>query len=173
MKGSAALILTTLLCAGCGDDGAPHDPEDLRTRFDVQLGVFDADTSTFAELSDAEHVEIIVGFQGLVFIDLALLTDAPIGARFQAVSEVDFDDDELDFTFQDNYVFFEDRAGVKIAPSFRVAFDIPVDRIDGEEIELHVVLTDDTWRADLRRRFRIADLDGCLHNPDGGEPICD
>jgi len=95
-----------------------------------------------------------------------MMTADPVPPRMQAVCEVDFvDSDALDFAFQDNYVFFEDEGQWRLAPSFRVAFDEPLDEIDGQHVTLRLTLGDDDWVSEVSATVEIADRDGCMHDP--------
>lgn len=157
----------------CGDD-APPDDEVPGTPFDVQFGVWDGDAQVFSELEDAQRVELVSGFQGLVFVNLALLADREVPARYRAEGEIVFEDYDERYPFYDNQVLFEPVGDAwRVVPSFRVPFGLPASELDGRVVRFDLRLESlaDDWFAEASIRFTIHD-GNCVHTPEG-EFICD
>lgn len=165
----ASATLGALALAACAEEAAGPGEPVHSLEFPLQLGAWDSSTETFVELPDAAQVEIVMGFQGLVFVNLALLTDEAIPQRFRAEGELTFLDTGEMFPVVDNQVFFEPLPGETwLVPSFRIPLSGTAATLDGREIELVVTLSsqDDTWCSDLDKRLVLHDGD-CVHNPDG------
>lgn len=169
--GAALVVCARLLwaCSGSEEGG----PETYRS-FDVQVGVWDPDEESFTELADGQQVELVSGFQGLVFVNLALLAERGIPARFRAHGEIVFDDFDERYPFTDNQVLFEPLDDDwRVVPSFRVPFGLPASALDGREfrLELEFESLSDDWRAALSRRFTIHD-GNCVHTAED-EFVCE
>ncbi len=152
--------------ADAGPDAAPAEP------FDFEIGRLDQE-GAFVPLGSQDTMEIVVGFQGLIFIDVALQTTAPIPARLEGLATVHFDDAAYDFTFRDNYVSFEASAhGPRLCRAFRVPFGQDLALLDGQTITLELELSAAGWQGGHSASFQIADNEDCYEAVDG-EIICE
>lgn len=171
--GSVLAAMVALAVGACGDagDGAPG-PEP--TVFTVEFGTWDADARVFAPLADGAPVDVVMGFQGLVFVNLALRAERNIAARFVARGEVVFEDYDERYPFYDNQVLFEPVGDAwRVVPSFRVPFGLPASELAGRPVRLDLVLTshDGAWAAEGTFRFVLVDS-RCVHTPEG-EFVCE
>lgn len=165
-------IIVALTLAACSEATQESEPE--RETFEVQLGVWDADQAVFSELVDEAPVDLVMGFQGLVFVNLALFADGDIPARYTAAGTITFEDVDETVPFFDGQVLFE-RLGedARMVPSFRLAFDLPASELDGRIARFDVTLRshDDAWESTATCTFQILDR-ACEHLP-SGEVVCD
>lgn len=165
------LLLTAFVLAACSEVAPEPEPE--RETFDVQLGVWDGEEEVFSELLADEPVDLVMGFQGLVFVNLALFADGDIPARYTADGSITFEDVDETVPFFDGQVLFEPFGdGARMVPSFRVAFDLPASQLDGRIARFDVTLRshDDEWESTATYSFQIMDRE-CEHLP-SGEIIC-
>ena len=160
---SSALVSCALL-GGC-DEPTP-EPEPEPEPFALTVGTYDYETEVFQELADGAEVEVLIGFQGLVFIDLALLTEDSIPAQAQVRAQVDFrDTPEVAFSFRDDYLYFDADPFGQLA-SLRVPFQNAVDEIDRDEMTMTLEITAGDFAAERTIRLMVVN-DGCVHLPDG------
>jgi hypothetical protein len=161
--------------ASCGPEDAAGEADaqpDLPVQpFSVQIGRLDA-AHAFTPIASTDSVEIVVGFQGLIFFDLALLAPAEVPAEMSAEAAVRFDDPAQNFSFRTNHVEFRPFRGGRLSPAFRVPFGQDLALIAGQHIAIELVLTAPGWRGEASADFDIVDEDVC--SPDGtGEDRCD
>ena len=169
-----SLLLLPLLALFACSEGLEPEPEPERESFTVALGVWNPADEVFSELAEEEPVDLVMGFQGLVFVNLALFADGEIPARYTAEGEIVFEDVDERFPFFDGQVLFESYGdGTRLVPSFRLAFDLPASELDGRIARFDVTLRshDDEWESTASCTFQIHDS-ACEHLP-SGEIICD
>lgn len=164
----AFIVLFGTACGGdAGDDDEPAVP------YALTLGVWDAESATFTELADGDVVEMIVGFQGLVFANLALMTWDDVPVRQVAEADVELVQHGMQYPFVDNQLFFEQVAeGALVVPSFRVPFELPETELIGEQVRLRVVVGADGREAVVEASFVIRDDEDCFHTP-WDEIVCE
>lgn len=170
----AAAALWSLALSACGVDGPDTEPEPEGERFDVAVGRWDPDAETFEALADGAPVELVAGFQGLIFVNLALRAERDVPARYIADGEIVFEDVDERYPFYDPQVLFEPVGDTsRVVPSFRVPFGLPASELDGRMVRFDLRLEShrDDWWAETSVRFRIHDGD-CVHTPEG-EFVCD
>lgn len=167
----ALVFILFVSLAACGE--ATDAPVDDSTPFALTMGVWSADDAVFAELADGQEVNVVMGFQGLVFANLALMAERDIPARFTAEGEIVFPDVDERYPFYDNQVLFEPLdESWRLVPSFRVPFGLPASELDGREVRLDLRFEsrDGAWVSEASYVFTLTDED-CVHTPDG-EFIC-
>ncbi len=174
------IVMRSLLClslialVGCSEALAPTEPEPDRDVFELQLGVWNAEDEVFSELQDEGTTELVMGFQGLVFVNLALFAGGSIPARYVADGEIVFEDVDERIPFFDGQVLFEPLGDDhRLVPSFRVPFNLPASELDGRVVRLDITLSshDGKWESSASTRFTIHDGE-CEHLP-SGEIVCD
>ncbi|MFB6264190.1 MAG: hypothetical protein ABEL76_11280 [Bradymonadaceae bacterium] len=159
---SAALVACA---AGCSPDGAssseggdagPADRDAHGTKnVELEIGLLD-EKGRFDPLERGERVRIEVGFQGLIFIDFALLGPERLPSRLSGVAEVRFAESDDDFRKRRNGVRFRRRAdGKRVAERFRVPFS-SLSAAVGSRITLVARLRRGEWRAHGRTTIEIA-----------------
>lgn len=160
-----AAVLGCLLVA-CGE--VLEEPPPMPDPFAMQVGIWDAETATFNPLVDGQPVSVVQGFQGLVFLNLALFSDANIPPRFQAEGTLVFRDTGEVRELYDNQVLFETRSEGMVVPSFRVGLPYRVSELADRAVDVTLTLTslDDAWQSDAAFWFIISDQT-CRHLPDG------
>ena len=168
------LVVPLLALFACSEVALGPEPGPERETFSVSLGVWDSSDDVFSELVEEQPVDLVMGFQGLVFVNLALFADGDIPARYTAEGEVVFEDADERVPFFDGQVLFE-RFGddARLVPSLRLAFDLPASELDGRTARFNVTLRshDDEWEAHASGTFEIHDR-ACEHLP-SGEIVCD
>lgn len=171
---AAGWMATAMAGGACADvavderDAGPDAPADT---FEVVVGVPD-ETFRFAPIRVDDTVEIVVGFQGLIFIDLLLDVPADVPWRLGADCDVSFDDrPDFDFAFRVNLIEF-DSVAERRRGELRVHFGQDVALIDGRDISIAVRLFASGWEGRARASFRIADDERCIENP-AGELECE
>ncbi len=163
--------LVALCLFACGADPSP-EPEEQLNEFEFQIGTWDPVAEVFHELAEGDPVPLVQGFQGLIFVNLALLGDREIPARFEAEAEIVFEDYDERYAFSDPQLLFEPLDDTwRVVPSFRVPFDLPVSELTQRPVLLRISLRSEDWAATKECRFWIADAN-CHHNPDGSF-VCD
>lgn len=170
---AAAMLTVLALVIACGGDAAAPEPTPDPEMFSVKVGVWDADQAAFSELQSGQSVNIVMGFQGLVFVNLALLTEAEIPNRFSAEGTLTFEDDGRTLSLYDNQVLFESMLDAHLVPSFRIPFSDSASSLANRTLRLDLVLTsqDLEWQAERTFTFTITDRQ-CQHMPDGTF-VCD
>jgi len=171
----ASLVAALLCVAACGDDTVTgEEPVVPAEPFELEIGVLDSDSGDFVPLGPSDTVEIVVGFQGLIFVDLALRAPAEVASRFTANAFVAFTDaPELDYSFRDNFVDFDPgRNGTRICRRFRVPFGQELILIDGQDIELDLALRAAGWDGQTTVGFAIEDAEDCIE-AETGELVCE
>lgn len=167
------LLLPFVGLVACSEAALTEEPEVDRDVFEMELGVWNADSEVFSELEDEGTIELVMGFQGLVFVNLALFADGQIPARYIADGEIVFDDVDERMPFFDGQVLFEPAGDeFRLVPSFRVPFNLPASELDGRVVQLDITLRshDDEWESSASARFTIHDGE-CEHLP-SGEIVC-
>lgn len=160
-----------LFATACGDDAGEDD--EPTEPYALTLGTWDNEAATFAELAEGEVVEMVVGFQGLVFANLALMTWDDVPVRQVAEAEVELVGHGLTYPFVDNQLFFEEVGeGALVVPSFRVPFELPETELEGETVRLTVVVAADGREARIEAEFVIRDDEDCFHTP-WDEIVCE
>lgn len=166
------LCLSIVALAACSES-VTTEPEPDRDVFELELGVWNGEDEIFSELENEGTIELVMGFQGLVFVNLALFADGEIPARYIAEGEVVFDDVDERMPFYDGQVLFEPVGDdFRLVPSFRVPFNLPASELDGRVVQLDITLRshDDEWESSASARFKIHDGE-CEHLP-SGEIVC-
>jgi hypothetical protein len=157
-------ILAGSSSAACADS----DVEVIEVEeFDFEIGLLDGEE--FDSLASPDTVEIVVGFQGLIFIDLSLAAEVVLPERVSVVGEVNFTNEpSLTFNLRTDVVLFEqDGDGSSIAPDFRVLFGFDLELLDGKEIELELKLEARGWLGTAQAQFFIVDQEQCFEDPNG------
>ncbi len=156
-----------LLMLACGEsDGGSDEPDVPAEAFEMGVGALDA-SGDFQTLSPSDTVEIVVGFQGLIFVDLLLSIPEHVPWRFNADCEVSFAaEPDFDFGFWVNRLTFDPLAGGQRA-ELRIPFGQDVSLIDGHDLTVSIRLLATGWEADQTVSFHIADDERCIENPDG------
>ena len=162
------LALGALAC----DEGSSDTPIASKD-FSISMGFWDAQGESFVGLQEGQPVDIIMGFQGLVFVNLAILTEEDIPARFSAEGTLVFEDTGEEIPFFDNQVLFETLVDEwRVVPSFRIPLNLPVSLIEGRPVRLDVQLLSGSmeWSAESSSVFLLHDGE-CEHTPTG-EFVC-
>ncbi len=165
----AALALLWTLTA-CGDNpeegGEDTGPDTPAETFEFSIGEADED-GAFTPVGSGDSVEIVVGFQGLIFIDLIL--DAPADVEWRMAVECDItfaERPDYDFGFRVNRLQMATVAGRRLG-ELRVPFGQDVSLIHGQDITVDVRLSATGWEGQSSASFRIADDERCIEDPDG------
>ncbi len=164
-----ALCVVGLLA--CDGDDPKDEPPVPVENFDLSVGTFEEEA--FRPLSASDVVEIVVGFQGLIFVDLALHADQDLPQWWQAETQVTFlDSPDLSYSFRSNRIEFESENGGVLNRAFRVPFGQDIGLLDGERIELDVTIRATGWEGNGSARFLIEDNEECTEDPEG-DLICE
>ncbi len=140
--------------------------------FDATIGLVD-EQGAFQPLQESNTVEIVVGFQGLIFIDVSILTDSDVPETMISDASVSFPNEpSYDFTFRNNFVSFEDSGGQRLCRIFQVPFWRELALIKDQPIELNVPLTGEDWQTMISQRFTIVDDEDC-YQVMSGEILCE
>ena len=170
--GLLSLIASPVACSDDdGGDVADTGPINWRD-FTLQIGHLD-DAEAFQALDAASTMEIVVGFQGLIYIKTSLSADADIPDILTADARVSFvDRPDYDFTFRSNYVEFDPGPVPRLCRLFQVNFGQDISLLRDQTIELTITLTGDDWRSTASQRFTIVDEEDC-YEAQTGELICE
>jgi hypothetical protein len=110
---------------------------------------------------------VVLGFQGLVFVDLAMRAPAATPGTLGADVAVHFSDASRDFVFSSAYLVFEPVAeGGSLCSFFRVLFREEPNELDGEGVALNVTLTGARASAQSTAFFSLI-YRGCTEDPSG------
>lgn len=162
----AVLLAALTACGETTGDGDAGD--DVPTQeFEIAIGRVDAATDRFELLADSDEVEIVVGFQGLNFVDLALRGSEAHPSRLTALVDVAFPDaPDRDYSFRDNAIEFKDLIGHRRA-LLRVPIGQDVAVVAGSDVVIRVELQTRGWHALASSGFRMVDNEQCFENPAG------
>jgi hypothetical protein len=167
-------LLSGLCLHGCAEE--EPDPEVIP--FELALGTWDRALGDFRPLEAGTTQPLIAGFQGLLFVNLALLTSADIEPRQRARVDVGIVGLGEEYSFNDNQVYFEqellpDGTAVLVVPSFRIPFERAPEELDGDEVRVSILVgLGEALQGRAEGSFRVADADNCIHLPTD-EIVCE
>jgi len=166
-----ASVLAALIVASCGPpgegsgDGGPGD----RVEVACDLGTT-VPEGTFQPLEDAERVELVLGFQGFLFVVVSAQAEWPAGAPVEVSTSLTLEGGEPFGGTQ--------RASMRAAGSeVSVTEDINVFFASSNIAEYRdrdavvgLRLTGATWYCVTTASVRLVDDDPCIHT--GETPVC-
>lgn len=165
-----ACALLALVPLSCDDDPKDEPPVPVE-EFELSVGTYESDA--FHVLAPDDVVEIIVGFQGLIFIDLALQADQELPTWWQAETQVTFvDSPDLSYSFRSNRVELESSGSGVLNRAFRVPFGLDIGLLHGQRIEVEVTVRATGWEGNGATEFLIEDNEQCTEDPNG-DLICE
>ena len=167
--GSASFVLG---CGGGGEEtadaGLVDTTPDEVTEFSVVLGLRDSTTGEFMPLTGNEVVPLIIGFQGLMYVDLIARTDAVAPELSDVVSWVRFDDPTQDYQLRENRLAFAPgEGGYRWLPQFRVAFGQDVSLLIGKHVRISSEFTTRGWHGAAQGELSLDPSVTCFEDPDG------
>lgn len=161
-------LLTLSLLCGCGpgesnasdaataDVGVDVEESDVTTS-SLRLGVVD-ETGHFKPLKPNDEVDIVVGFQGLLHVDLAATGPADMPRVVSGEAEVHFDNQKFDFSDPKNRIHFDGEFdGRRLCERFRVRFGLDLSQLKGKQVEVEAKLEKDSWQGRGTTQFTIVD----------------
>ena len=145
--------------AGTGaDGGADTRPAEGDVREGrLRLGILD-ESGDFEPLQPDDTVDIVVGFQGLLHVDLAATGPADMPRVVSGEADVHFDRSKFDFSDPKNRVHFDgDHKGRRLCDQFRVRFGLDLSQLEGKQVEVVAELEEGDWRGTGSTTFTIVD----------------
>jgi hypothetical protein len=138
----------------------------------------DRNLGNFTPLVDGTEQPLISGFQGLLFVNLALATHDEIPTRLRGEIAIALPGLDDSYTYEDNQIYFEsellpDGSSILVVPSFRVPFERAPEELDGQTVELVATIgVHSEYRAVVTATFALRDASNCIHLP-SDEIVCD
>ena len=153
------MLLSSLLVLGCGE---PEDTGDSPTEEDCALGQLDED-DLFQPL-DGEALELVLGFQGFLFVRTAVQVDRE--ELVQASWSITLD--------QDTPIGGSQPAQLRSGLSEEILLFLPdgsVGLYEGRQASVAVRLEGRDWTCLGQGEGVLVDEDECIHT--GDAPLCD
>ncbi len=166
------VLLLQLGLAGCDSGSGSSEPEVPKTEFACELGLIDADSKAFVAVTPGMRAELILGFQGFLFVEFLVRADeellpASSTASFKVVIE-----GTLPTGATQPQVTVE---RVEQQKAITVPILLFLDGGDpsefaGKEAEVTIRLEGPTTYCLVESKLLLVDDDPCVHT--GEEPIC-
>jgi hypothetical protein len=169
----ASVALCVLALALCGASCAPPPPppEEL-TPIDCELGLWTEDVPFAAIADDGETpAEMIFGFQGFLWVDVALRCPTP-GPATGAVALAVTTEDDRTFSASLPRVELDEVDGVRLSEPIQVRLDNGEgpSALEGLHAEVSLRLEGDGYEATAIAGMLLVDEDDCIDTDE--EPIC-
>ncbi len=164
------LGLVFALCPACGPSDIPDpEPQKERRQFECGLGVMS--NGVYSPLSSDTKLELELGFQGFLFVTLAVQADAVDASRFDCrySAEIELEPEPIGGV-QKGIEFVETPSGASVAEYLLFLDSSDKDRLIGQRVDLAARILNDTSECLVSGRGILVDDDPCIHTD--AEPIC-
>jgi hypothetical protein len=151
--------------AGDGDGDGDGDPE----QFECELGIID-ESGDFIPASEQTRAELDLGFQGLLFVEVAVRATGDVPGLVDALVSVTVEDEDPEGSVT-NGVPMNDQGEAYVSDPVLLFFNssIPAELQD-RVAEIVIKLEDPARECTTDGLLLLVDDDPCIHT--GDEPIC-
>lgn len=172
------LLAVALALAGCdggsgaggGDDDAGPPPDGAPSTFECELVERGAD-GAWAPLGPDARAELVLGFQGFLFVEVYVRATGPAPRRVDVILSVTIEGDAPYGGSQPETALTPTADGAAVSEAIVVFFSSSsVGEYVDRTVEIAVKLEGDGASCTTTGRYLLVDDDPCIHT--GDEPIC-
>ena len=171
MRLSSLFFLFTALSVGCGGaDGGGNGDDDEKVVHTCLLGITSTTSGEFTPMTMDNDAELVLGFQGFLFVVVHVQTDAPGGGRVDVKSRVTVETDEP-FGAVQKAVPVKPGDPMSITDDVQVFLDSSnISTYEDRTAEIALRLDGDGWYCTATASIHFVNEDPCIHT--GDKPIC-
>jgi hypothetical protein len=158
-----------LLLLGCPPDGDTDEPSEESVEYDCELGTVDDETGVYSPLASDQELELVLGFQGFLFVSLWVRQQdeaAPVCMVNAAVTP----DDMGPMPTQQPIDFVHDGTGYISREVVLFLESATPSLYEGDSAQIDVRVTEPGRHCLASATVKLVDNDACIHSDE--DPIC-
>lgn len=171
MRVSRLRTLALLLIVGCGGGDDPIDkPDPSKRALTCEIGKTLAG-GTFTPMSVQNEVELVLGFQGFLFVVVQVRTDGPANTRANVKTSVTIEGQEPFGGVQRNLLIRSTTVGASMSEDVNVFLESSnITAYKNKNGVIALRLDGEDWYCVATADVHMVDDDECIHT--GDVPIC-